>query len=231
MLEMVVASAMLNETMKLNLANSRRGITLIEVVVVVGVLVVLAAMLLPTGVGVSKSQVKRHECANNLKQMSLALNTWAMDNGDKFPILISMTNHGTMEFAQRGDLRVVFLGLSNELATPKLLICPSDTARKPARTFDGGFNIENISYFVGIDASDATPAALLFGDGNITNSAPPQNHILSMTTNDVFGWTDKLHNHQGNVGLADGSVQQYSDGGLRKALAKTGLATNRLAIP
>lgn len=35
----------------------------------------------------------------------------------------------------------------------------------------------------------------------------------------------------GNIGFADGSVQQLSSSGLRDAFQQTGLATNRQAIP
>jgi hypothetical protein len=36
---------------------------------------------------------------------------------------------------------------------------------------------------------------------------------------------------QGNVGLADGSVQGFSSTALRRALENTGVETNRLAMP
>jgi prepilin-type processing-associated H-X9-DG protein len=40
-----------------------------------------------------------------------------------------------------------------------------------------------------------------------------------------FGWTAKMHQNAGNVGLADGSVQQYSMSGLKAAFAHTGDTT------
>jgi len=35
-------------------------------------------------------------------------------------------------------------------------------------------------------------------------------------------WTDGMHSKQGNVGLADGSVQQYSSSRLQEALRNSG---------
>jgi prepilin-type processing-associated H-X9-DG protein len=40
-----------------------------------------------------------------------------------------------------------------------------------------------------------------------------------------------MHNGQGNVGLADGSVQQVSIPGLQQMLKNTGDSTNRVALP
>lgn len=39
------------------------------------------------------------------------------------------------------------------------------------------------------------------------------------------------HQGSGNILFSDGSVQQFTAQGLKKALAETGLATNRLAMP
>jgi len=44
-------------------------------------------------------------------------------------------------------------------------------------------------------------------------------------------WTAARHKFAGNIGLADGSVEQTTSSGLNELLHKTGLATNRLAIP
>jgi prepilin-type processing-associated H-X9-DG protein len=40
-----------------------------------------------------------------------------------------------------------------------------------------------------------------------------------------------MHNRAGNVTLVDGSVKQVNIRGLRKLIANTGVATNRLALP
>jgi hypothetical protein len=76
------------------------------------------------------------------------------------------------------------------------------------------------------------PTNILAGDRNLSlNNVPVNPGLVSLTTNSLVGWTEKMHNKQGNDLFSDGSVQQYSSARFRSALATTGLATNRLAIP
>ena len=37
----------------------------------------------------------------------------------------------------------------------------------------------------------------------------------NLISTSIIGWTQKMHNNAGNVGVADGSVQQESENGLR----------------
>jgi prepilin-type processing-associated H-X9-DG protein len=145
-----------------------------------------------------------------------------------------------------------FLVMSNELSTPKVLMCPAEyeTIRQPATTFAGTIpngvanqvpytNDMNISYFIGVDAQDTSPQMLLDGDHNLGSGNPPtvafqattanQNYHVSLGTNfttttapNLVGWMDNMHQKQGNVGLADGSVQQFSKSRLQEALKNTG---------
>ena len=55
--------------------------------------------------------------------------------------------------------------------------------------------------------------------------------FIDLTTNRPAGWTADIHQLQGNVGLADGSVQQLSSSRLQAQMAGTGDLTNRLAMP
>jgi hypothetical protein len=89
----------------------------------------------------------------------------------------------------------------------------------------------NVSYFIGIDAEDVLPQRFLTGDRNITNGTAPKNGILELTTNQPAGWTGEMHVMQGNVGLADGSVQMFNSSALRTALEQTGTNNTRLAMP
>ncbi len=66
--------------------------------------------------------------------------------------------------------------MSNELSTPKVLLCPSDASvRTVGQNFNaaaagpnaGTFTNGNVSYFVCGDASDAYPQLILAGDRNI----------------------------------------------------------------
>jgi hypothetical protein len=174
---------------------------------------------------------KRINCTNNLKQIGLAFRTWALDHNDKYPAQVSSTNGGSLQLLASGVASSHFRPLSNELSTPKIMVCPADTRRKVATKFGVGFDDQHLSYFVGVDASPTNSQMFLAGDRNMTNGDSVKRPFLNLTTNELAGWTDDLHVLQGNVGLADGSVQQFSKARLREAIGFTGMATNRLVMP
>jgi len=62
----------------------RRAFTLIELLVVIAIIGILAAMLLPV-LAKAKNKAGRLKCAGNLRQITLALQGFANDNGSLFP--------------------------------------------------------------------------------------------------------------------------------------------------
>jgi prepilin-type processing-associated H-X9-DG protein len=72
---------------------------------------------------------------------------------------------------------------------------------------------------------------LLTGDRNVTNGLSPVFSVLELRPEIPAGWTEAMHNGNGNVGMADGSVLQVMNEGLRKAIKNSGNATNRIALP
>jgi hypothetical protein len=141
----------------------------------------------------------------------------------------------------------IFGVMSNELNTPKVLYCPSEeSGRTAATTFAPSAatgqpynNDMNVSYFVGVDAQDTYPQMVLTGDHNIGSGSPPtanyQPSATGNTTPFVFmgtnfptataalpGWTDALHSRAGNVGIADGSVQQVTRSRLQDQFKNSG---------
>jgi hypothetical protein len=152
-----------------------------------------------------------------------------VDNNDMFPMAVSTSKKGTMEFVVVGNAFRHFQAMSNELNTPKILACPSDN--RPAAPNFASLRNQNISYFVGLDANDTKPQMLLAGDRNVTNGVAPRNAMLELRPNRAAGWTEALHNGLGNVGLVDASVHQLTTVQLRQALKDSGDTTNRIALP
>ncbi|HLP77983.1 MAG TPA: type II secretion system protein [Candidatus Paceibacterota bacterium] len=207
-----------------------QALTWIDVLTVVAVLLFLAAFMLPRLVRPPDHRVHAISCVNNLKQVGLAARIWSGDNGDQFPMSVSTNQGGSMELALAGNAAFTFEVMSNELSTPKVLVCVNDPTRNVASDFHR-LSRTNISYFVGVDATETNASMLLFGDRNITNSTRLHGGLLELTDSKPSGWTGEIHQNAGNIALSDGSVQQLSTAGLREAVRSTGVVTNRLAVP
>lgn len=231
--------------MKTERSIVRRGFSLVDLLLVIATIIGLAMIVLPK-MARTNCRSPRISCTNNLKQVGLAFRIWAGDNNDKMPMQLSVTNGGVLELAAQGSAYATFLILSNELCTPKTLFCPAETnpQRRMASIFAptlppaasaGTFpftETNSLSYFVGLDAEETNPATILTGDDHFSlNGAKPSRGLLMLATNAPVEWRDERHPKQGNVALADGSVQGFSSSSLRTALANTGVETNRLAMP
>jgi hypothetical protein len=149
-----------------------------------------------------------------------------------------------------------FAALSNELSTPKIVVCPSDGTREEANNFAlvkptgaAGNNVvpfnrnKNISYFIAPGADETRPQAFLSGDRNVTNDLRKLNTADMYTalgnystTTKALGWTKDQHQEQGDICMGDGSVQQMSTSRLKQSTKDaddTGLDTtaNVVGLP
>jgi prepilin-type N-terminal cleavage/methylation domain-containing protein len=134
--------------------------------------------------------------------------------------------------------------LSNELSSAKIVICPSDRNRLNDEAIDYLQNADSlsaanrgnaaISYFIGLEADESKPQAILAGDRNIAGASytgpfvdeaagsiggvgilgPTGNSTANKAAGSRRRWsnnpTNAIHDLQGNITLSDGSVQQVS---------------------
>jgi len=186
------------------LFKQKSAFTLIELLVVIAIIAILAAMLLPA-LAAAKRKAQKISCVNNLKQDGLAIRIWGGDNGDRYAMAVSYTSGGASENVQHGNTASknglnpvqVFMVMSNELSTPKVVYCPSDSyLATPATAFlynsagsSGGtvFNTctvptatapagaltasGGVSYFINGDAVESDPQMIICGDRNLGSGA------------------------------------------------------------
>lgn len=65
-------------------ARSRRGFSLIDLLVSISVMVILMAILMPA-LGMAHESARRVRCASNIRQMGIALEVYVHDNSDYLP--------------------------------------------------------------------------------------------------------------------------------------------------
>lgn len=215
--------------------------TLLEFVVVTGLLGLIVMMLLP-----GLSMPKRHggtriKCANNLKQIGLAYRVFANDNDDKFPFLVT----NSLAYGNVTQTWLHFQAMSNEMGSAMILICYSDRERLNnimsdfgMGTMAGAYSLSTksnsaVSYFASLDADQTLPNTLLAGDRHLlTNSFNVDGRLLLASSNlTAASWTTSQHNGGGNYALSDGSVQQAPSSALATQVRLQGIATNRLLLP
>ena len=209
--------------------------SLIELLCVIAIITLLAALLLPA-VSQVKARARRLQCLNHLHEVGAAFVNFAGDHNGHFPMAVPGRDGGSLELAQsgyhiQGDFYFSFRhfqAASNQLVTPKLLVCAADT-RLPATTFATLSNA-NLSYFIGVNAAFERPTSILAGDRNLTNDYATPATLIRLGHNYALRWTAEMHRFQGNLLFSDGHVEEKNTPALVPA-ASQAPAIAYLALP
>jgi len=180
-----------------------QGLSLIDVLVVIGTLslgIIIAFVFAP-----SRQRSSRVSCIYQLKQVGTAARMWANDNQDRFPWSSTNLNDKLLE------PYAYWLLATNELNSPKALVCPQDKSRTRALAFDKIFSNKNLSYFIGLDADETKPQTILAGDRTLSTNRAILSGLVKLQGGATMTWAPGIHTNQGNIAFSDGSAQSFGN--------------------
>jgi prepilin-type N-terminal cleavage/methylation domain-containing protein/prepilin-type processing-associated H-X9-DG protein len=150
----------------------------------------------------------------------------------------------------------IYVTMSNELAMPKTVVCPADSGRTAISNFYGmikyapaqGGGNASVSYFVNLDADETRPQGMLAGDRNMSTVSnattaaaydaffkvevklDPKLVANKANAQYYLNFHNTIHQNQGNVCLADGSVQPVTGARVREQIINS-QDVHRLIFP
>lgn len=211
-------------------SSTASAFTRVDLLAALVALALVALVTLPTLAG-SRPRSNRVQCANNLRQIAAAFQMWGDAHLDREPWEIPLAEGGTYQHTLAANVWFQFAWISNELVTPKILLCPSDTG-VAARDFSGdpaggylhpNFANRATSYFLS-HPRGFRPEDMLAGDRNLTadGSTSCSRFLAVYVVNRVviptgLRWTSALHDSAGNILAFDGRVEQFTSTQLQRS--------------
>jgi len=142
-----------------------RGFTLIEILVVIAIIVLLAAITFPT-FSRARENARRTSCASNLKQIGVGLLQYTQDNDELLPRAWRGGNMASDAVVSSKWMDMAQPYIKNE----QVFNCPSATGLRPYK-FRDGFNFG--SYAINSAYWDGT-------DGTSPGASPPNSVTVTL---------------------------------------------------
>jgi len=212
-----------------------QAFTRVDLMAALGAAAVAVLALLPATA--HQWQASEHAvCVNNLRQVGRAVHLWTHDREGQAPSRVHVNTGGLMSHPLAGNIWVQFAWLSNQLQTPRVLVCPADPRKKAASDFGGstdggfanpGFRNNAVSYTLGTDAGFTLPQSWLSTDRHLRSDGRAACGASLLSAVNLFSWklhtnqplwSNEIHGAWGNVLHFDGRVSTPADPGASTTL-------------
>ncbi len=203
----------------------RRGFSLIELLVVIGIISLLAALLFPAFLTV-RGKARQAVCASNLRQIGLSISLYTQDSDGLYPYAVDATDRAAPEaWADSPEFAsaISHIGLLTDVLQPyiqskQIFSCPADTGfaipdfyAKPINAFPTDYERYGTSYYYRTElaARHASEASV---------QLPSQTNVLCDSVGFWHGTLVPLAQRY-NVLFADGHVKNLNRSQIDQAWA------------